>query len=394
MRLNVANFYSGGTTISAGTLEGSAISSIPGNVTNSGGTLKLSSVASLAAGATLALANSPAAGAVNLNFSGAQTINALYFGTTRKAAGTWAAAGAAHNNAAFAGTGLLYVTTGPASSIAIALTSGSSPSAYGDSLTFTATVAGNSPGGTVQFKVDGIAAGSPITLAGGSASLVVSNLTVSGSPHLITAYYNGDDNNNPSDSSANPLAQDITGLTTSCSLISSLNPSGPGTNVTFTAAVNGVPPAADLPTGNVVFLANGTPFATNALVSGSTSASAASLPTGTNDMTAQYIGEGNFLGSTGSIAQVVKLFVTCSQTNALVSVADNADGTLTLTFVGTPLAEYYVLASPDVAVPMTSWTPVPGSTNTVTNVTGLWLFTVTNTTPQQFYRSTATAPCR
>jgi hypothetical protein len=158
--------------------------------------------------------------------------------------------------------------------------------------------------------------------------------------------------------------------------------------------VNGVPPAADLPTGNVVFLANGTPFATNALVSGSTSASAASLPTGTNDMTAQYIGEGNFLGSTGSIAQVVKLFVTCSQTNALVSVADNADGTLTLTFVGTPLAEYYVLASPDVAVPMTSWTPVPGSTNTVTNVTGLWLFTVTNTTPQQFYRSTATAPCR
>jgi autotransporter-associated beta strand protein len=394
MRLNVANFYSGGTTISAGTLEGSAISSIPGNVTNSGGTLKLSSVASLAAGATLALANSPAAGAANLNFSGAQTINALYFGTTRKAAGTWAAAGAAHNNAAFAGTGLLYVTTGPASSIAIALTSGSSPSAYGDSLTFTATVAGNSPGGTVQFKVDGIAAGSPITLAGGSASLVVSNLTVSGSPHLITAFYNGDDNNNPSDSSANPLAQDITGLTTSCSLISSLNPSGPGTNVTFTAAVNGVPPAADLPTGNVVFLANGTPFATNALVSGSTSASAASLPTGTNDMTAQYIGEGNFLGSTGSIAQVVKLFVTCSQTNALVSVADNADGTLTLTFVGTPLAEYYVLASPDVAVPMTSWTPVPGSTNTVTNVTGLWLFTVTNTTPQQFYRSTATAPCR
>jgi autotransporter-associated beta strand protein len=393
MLLNVANFYSGGTTISAGTLEGGVASAIPGNVTNSGGTLKLSSFATLASGATLALANSPAAGAVNLNFSGTQTINALYFGTTRKVAGTWAAAGAAHNNAAFTGAGLLNVTTGPASSTAVALTSGSSPSTYGDSLTFTATVTGNSPGGTVQFKVDGIAAGSPVTLVGGSASLVLSTLSVSGSPHQIAAFYSGDDNNNPSDSSANPLPQVITGLTTSCSLASSVNPASPGTNVTFTAAVNGVPPAADLPTGNVVFSANGTPFATNALVSGSISASTASLPAGTNAMTAQYVGEGNFLGSTGSVAQVVKLFVTCSQTNAAVSVADNPDGTLTLTFLGTPQADYYVLASTDLAAPIASWAPVAGSTNTVTNANGFWQFTVTNTTPRQFYRSTAVVPC-
>ena len=176
MLLNVANFYNGGTTISAGTLEGAVASAIPGNVTNSGGTLKLSSFATLASGATLALANPPAAGAVNLNFSGTQTINALYFGTTRKAAGTWAAAGAAHNNTAFTGAGLLNVTTGPASSTAVALTSGSNPSTYSDSLTFTATVTGNSPGGTVQFKVDGVAAGSPVTLVGSSASLVLSTL--------------------------------------------------------------------------------------------------------------------------------------------------------------------------------------------------------------------------
>jgi hypothetical protein len=110
-------------------------------------------------------------------------------------------------------------------------------------------------------------------------------------------------------------------------------------------------------------------------------------------MTAQYVGDGKFLASTGSLAQVVKLLVTCSQTNALVSVADNADGTLTLMLVGTPQADYYMLASPDVAAPMTSWTPVAGSTNTVTNVSGLWQFTVTNTTPRQFYRSAATVLC-
>ncbi len=297
MLLNVANTYSGGTTISAGTLEGAVAGSLPGNVTNNAGTLKLDAATVLTSGATLALANSPGAGAVNLNFSGTQTINALYFGGTQKAAGTWAASGAVHNNAAFTGSGLLNVTTGPASSTAVVLTSGSNPSTYGDALTFTTTVTGNSPGGTVQFKVDAVTSGSPVTLVGGSASMVVSNLSVSGSPHQITAYYSGDDNNNPSYSSGSPISQIIT-------------PS-----------------------------------------------------------------------------------VTCSQTNALVSVADNADGTLTLTFVGTPQADYYVLASPDVAVPMTSWTPVAGSTNTVTNASGLWQFTVTNTTPRQFYRSAATVLC-
>jgi autotransporter-associated beta strand protein len=568
LTLSGANTYTGPTTINAGTLEGGVSGSIPGNVTVNSGTLELDDPAAMASGATLTLASSPAAGAVNLNFSGTQTINALYFGTTRKAAGTWAASGATHNNAAFTGSGILNVTTGPASGTTVSLTSGSSPSTYGNSLTFTATVTGNSPGGTVQFQVDGVAVGSPVTLIGGSAPLVVSALSVAGSPHQVTAYYSGDDNNNPSDSSARPIAQAITAksltvilngsvsksydgttaatlatgnysllgvlggdtvnlnnptsgiydtrntgssklvsvtglaisgpsstnytlsfisvssfigtisqtnltvtaapnskpydgttsaaarptvtagsiqtgdgaptwtetydsknvgtgktltpagmvndgngganynvtfansiggvitaLTTSCLLTSSVNPAASGTNLTFTAEVNGVPPAADLPTGNVVFSANGAPFATNALISGSITADTVSLPAGTNAMAAQYLGDGNFLGSTGSVAQVVNLSVTCSQTNALLSIADNLDGTFTLTFAGTPQAAYYVLASPDLATPMTSWAPVVGSTNTVTNVSGWWQFTVTNTAPQQFYRSTAAVPC-
>jgi hypothetical protein len=223
--------------------------------------------------------------------------------------------------------------------------------------------------------------------------LVLSTLAVSGSPHQITAFYSGDDNNNPSDSSAGPLAQIIMARSASCLLTSSVNPSVPGTNVTFTAAVSGVPPAADLPTGNVVFSANSTPFATNALISGSISASTTSLPPGTNAITVQYLGDAIFLGSMGSVAQVVQLLVTCSQTNALLSIADHLDGTFTLTFVGTPQADYFVLASPDATAPMTNWAPVAASTNTVTNVSGLWQFTVTNTTPQQFYRSTAVVPC-
>jgi hypothetical protein len=105
-----------------------------------------------------------------------------------------------------------------------------------------------------------------------------------------------------------------------------MNPSGPGTNITLTAAVNGVP-AADLPTGNIVFSANGTPFATNALVSGGISAGTASLPLGTNAVTAQYVGDRNFLGSTDSVAQVVQAPVVPGATNTLLGMVDNSDGT-------------------------------------------------------------------
>src|ERR1035437_7963100 len=83
MLLNIANTYSGGTTISAGILEGGVAGSLPGNVTKNAGTLKLDAATALTSSATLALASSPAAGAVNLNFSGTQTINALCFGGPR-----------------------------------------------------------------------------------------------------------------------------------------------------------------------------------------------------------------------------------------------------------------------------------------------------------------------
>ena len=110
-------------------------------------------------------------------------------------------------------------------------------------------------------------------------------------------------------------------------------------------------------------------------------------------MTAEYVGNGNFLGSTGDAAQVVNLATTCGQTNALLSIVDNRNGTLTLAFVGTPQAQYCVLASPIAGAPMTNWSPVAGSTNTVTNASGLWQVTVTNTVPQQFYRGAALQPC-
>src|ERR1035437_11080120 len=91
--LSGVNTYAGNTTISAGTLEGGVSGSIPGNVTASAGTLQLDNASALASGATLTLATSPGAGAVNLNFSGTHPIVRLNFGATSKAQGTWGATG-------------------------------------------------------------------------------------------------------------------------------------------------------------------------------------------------------------------------------------------------------------------------------------------------------------
>ena len=388
LTLSGANNYTGGTTIGGGTLEGAVAGSIPGNVNNPAGTLQLDNASAMASSASLTLASAPSASAVNLNFVGTQTVAALYFGTTQKAGGTWAASGATHNNAAFAGSGILNVTTGPASSTAVSLTSGSNPSTYGSSLTFTATVAGISPSGTVQFIVDGLPAGSPVALVGGSAPLVISTLAVSGSPHQITAHYSGDDNNNPS-STASALSQTVTGASASTALVSSQNPSSPGSNVTFTATVSS---GAGTPVGSVVFLANSVPFSTNALVGGVAAATNSTLPSGTNTIAAQYPAQGNYLGSTNSLEEVVQNLVVGSQTNVISGITNNQDGTFTLTFLGTPQAEYYVVTSSDASVAMTNWAPVVGSTNTVTNSNGIWQLTVTNNGLPQFYRSAVVAP--
>ena len=211
---------------------------------------------------------------------------------------------------------------------------------------------------------------------------------VSGSPHQITASYSGDDNNNPS-STANAWSETVLGAGTTTALLSSLNPSDSSSNVTFTATVSS---GVGTPTGDVVFLANAVPFSTNGLVDGVAAASTTTLPTGTNIVVAQYAAQGNYLGSSDTVEQVVQSTTVYSQTNVVASIVNNGDGTFTLNLVGTPQAEYYVVGSPDATLPMSSWAPLVGSTNTVTDPNGLWSFTVTNTAAQQFYRSAAVNP--
>jgi autotransporter-associated beta strand protein len=127
-----------------------------------------------------------------------------------------------------------------ASTTTVALTTGASSEVYGGQLTFTATVTGTGtrPTGNVIFK-DGanILATVALTPGGPGASTATyteyTTLNVAGSPHSITAFYEGDSTYNVSDSSANPVAQSITPKPlTYTGLIASTNAPYDGTNTT------------------------------------------------------------------------------------------------------------------------------------------------------------------
>jgi hypothetical protein len=176
----------------------------------------------------------------------------------------------------------------------------------------------------------------------------------------------------------------VTGLSTTTLLGSGVNPSAVGSNVTFTATVSDPGP---YPTGSVVFSANGTPFATNGLsmlssASSVATASTGALPAGTNSIVAQYLGGLDYQPSiSGALSQVVTNKVIYSQTNSIVSIVNHHDGTFTLNFVGTPGAQYYVVASSNLKIQRTSWVPVVGSTNTAMSPTGAWSCVVSNPAP-------------
>ena len=229
-----------------------------------------------------------------LNFSGTSTINALSFdgGVTFANSGTWGAAdsGAPNTDARLTGPGLLLVTH---SGSTTALASSLNPAYYGSAVTFTATVAvaSGTPTGIVTFK-DGATVLGTGSLSAGLATLTTNNLSVTGSPHAITAAYGGDASFIPS---------------TSAALSQVINPN-------------------------------------------------------------------------------------CSQANGVLAITNNLNGTFKLTLVGTPGAYYYMVTQTNVAQPMANWAVVAGSTNLVTDPSGVWYFTATNAGPR-YYRVAAITSC-
>jgi len=151
-------------------------------------------------GATFAVSATAGSGlAVSYGSSGA-CVNAgatvTMTGGTGTCTVTFDRAGNGNYNAAAEVSETVAARQAPAT---ILLTSAQNPavSTYGQAVSFTATAAtasgGGTPTGSVQFQVDGVNLGSPVVLSGGMAASI-STALLSAGPHTVAASYSGDGN--------------------------------------------------------------------------------------------------------------------------------------------------------------------------------------------------------
>jgi hypothetical protein len=180
------------------------------------------------------------------------------------------------------------------------LTDTTSTPVYGQSVTFTATVAPDAPStatptGTVTFK-DGSTVLATVSLSGGSALFTTSKLAL-GSKHAITAYYNGTSNFGTSQNSpADPVSVSQDGA--NAVVTSSVPKPVYGQSVTLTAKVTASAPGSGTPTGTVTFYDGTTSLGTATLSNGVASIKTTALLVGANSLTVVYGGDSNFLGTT------------------------------------------------------------------------------------------------
>jgi len=207
----------------------------------------------------------------------------------------------------------LAVTNGSNATILvnISTTVGSSenPAGVGQSVTFTATVAGKF-GGTVTFTSGSTTLCSNVTLSGGQATCAYAGLPVGS--NTVTATYKGD--HKLISSNGKIVETIVSQATTATTLVSSVNPSESGKPVTFTARVSS---SSGTPTGDVQFLNGKTVLATVKLKSGSAKYTTSKLPPGTNVIAAVYEGNSKYYGSTSApVDQVVLASTTTTLTSA------------------------------------------------------------------------------
>jgi hypothetical protein len=231
------------------------------------------------------------------------------------------------------------VTTGGGTATTTTLSSSSNPSTVGTNVTFTATVTGTNPTGSINFK-DGatsIAACSAVALtgSGNSRTAACATNTLAAGTHSIVATYSGDAANATSSSPA--LAQTVNKITSTTGIGSSLTPSTFGTSVTFTATVSG-----SAPTGTVNFKDGATSIAACAAVALTGSGNirtaicaTSSLAVGTHSISAVYSGDATNNGSTSATLSQVVNSGGAATTTALTSSANPSTVGTNVTFTAT-----------------------------------------------------------
>jgi RHS repeat-associated protein len=176
----------------------------------------------------------------------------------------------------------------------LSVSSSQNPSAYGQPVTFTATIS-SGPTGTITFY-DGSTSIGTGTISGTEAVLTTSNLAVG--TNNITASWPGNSSYGAVTSSA--ITQTVNKATPTLTVSTSQTPSPSGQSVTLTATIsNGL-------TGTVTFYDGSSAIGTGT-ISGTTAAlTTTSLTLGANSITASWPGNSSFNGVvSGSLTQIV-----------------------------------------------------------------------------------------
>ena len=218
------------------------------------------------------------------------------------------AAGVHTINAVYSGNGNFTTSTSPpltqtvVSATTTTVTSSANPSVFGQSIQYTATVAGGpTVSGAITFRDGGanIAGCVAVVMTAGSASCTVSPTVAS---HKITAVYSGDASNAASTSVV--MTQVVTADPTTTVVTATVNPTVFGESVTFTATVTANAPGSGTPTGKVAFDSGAAAIAGCsgvALASGVATCTTATLTVGVHSISGIYNGSSNDVTSTSPV---------------------------------------------------------------------------------------------
>lgn len=230
------------------------------------------------------------------------------------------------------------VSTGGITSSSTTLGASANPSTQGQQVTFTASVTGTAPTGSVAFRDAGTNLTGCATVAlvgsGDTRTATCAISTLATGAHSITAVYTGDAGNSGSTSAT--LTQTVKSASTT-TVSSSQNPATAGSTVTFTATVNGTAPS-----GNVAFTADGTAIGGCAAVpltgSGSpriATCSTTALAAGSHAIVASYAGDSaNAASASAALTQTVNTGAT-GTTTTLVSSLNPSNPGNSVTFTAT-----------------------------------------------------------
>jgi uncharacterized protein (DUF1800 family) len=191
------------------------------------------------------------------------------------------------------------------------VSSSANPATAGTMVTFTATVTGSAPSGTVSFSDNGSNIGCGAVTLGGAGTATCATSTLGQGTHTILASYGGDASNLASSGMVSQVINAGGGGgpgPTTTTLVTSANPAASGAMVTFTATVTGTNP-----TGSVNFIDGANSISNCAVVNltGSGNSRTAvcttsTLTVATHSIFARYSGDvGNAVSTSTSISETI-----------------------------------------------------------------------------------------